>query len=315
MKALVLTAYRKLEIQDLPRPEPGPDELRVRVHACGICGSDVHGFDGSTGRRIPPIIMGHEAAGVVDAVGRRGEGVPGRRPRHLRLDDLLRRVRLLPRRAGRTSATAAGCWASRRATTGSTARSPSTSPCRSASSAASRTRCRSSTRRWSSRCRSPCTRWRRARVAAGDTRGGGRLRHDRPADAAGRRRRPAASSVIAVDLDEGRLRMARAARGRRHAQLGRRRRRGAGRWSSTGGRGADVAFEAVGAAAPIATAVRSLRKGGTLVLVGNVTPQVEVDAAGDRHARALAPRLLRLERRVPRRPRAPGERRGAPRRR
>ena len=44
----------------------------------------------------------------------------------------------------------------------------------------------------------------------------------------------------------------------------------------TGGRGVDVAFEAVGAAAPIATAVRSLRKGGTLALVGNVTPKVEV---------------------------------------
>jgi L-iditol 2-dehydrogenase len=47
--------------------------------------------------------------------------------------------------------------------------------------------------------------------------------------------------------------------------------------SLTGGRGVDVAFEAVGAAEPIATAVRSLRKGGTLVLIGNVTPRVEVD--------------------------------------
>ncbi|HMO85326.1 MAG TPA: alcohol dehydrogenase catalytic domain-containing protein, partial [Lacipirellulaceae bacterium] len=42
----------------------------MRVAACGICGSDVHGYDGSTGRRIPPIVMGHEAAGVVEAVGR-----------------------------------------------------------------------------------------------------------------------------------------------------------------------------------------------------------------------------------------------------
>ena len=41
----------------------------IRVSACGICGSDVHGYDGSSGRRIPPIVMGHEAAGVIAAVG------------------------------------------------------------------------------------------------------------------------------------------------------------------------------------------------------------------------------------------------------
>ena len=46
-----------------------PDEVLVRVEACGICGSDVHGYDGSSGRRIPPIVMGHEAAGTVAAVG------------------------------------------------------------------------------------------------------------------------------------------------------------------------------------------------------------------------------------------------------
>ncbi len=43
--------------------------MLVRVKACGICGSDVHGYDGSTGRRIPPVVMGHEAAGEVAAVG------------------------------------------------------------------------------------------------------------------------------------------------------------------------------------------------------------------------------------------------------
>ena len=69
MNALLLTEYKKLEITDMPVPEIGPDDLLVRVKACGICGSDVHGFDGSTGRRIPPIVMGHEAAGVVAEVG------------------------------------------------------------------------------------------------------------------------------------------------------------------------------------------------------------------------------------------------------
>jgi L-iditol 2-dehydrogenase len=70
MKALVLSQYRQLELADVPVPEPGPNEVLVRVAACGICGSDVHGYDGSSGRRIPPIIMGHEAAGTVAAVGK-----------------------------------------------------------------------------------------------------------------------------------------------------------------------------------------------------------------------------------------------------
>ena len=69
MRALVLKAYGQLEVQELPRPEVGPRDVLVRVMACGICGSDVHGMDGSTGRRIPPIVMGHEASGVVESVG------------------------------------------------------------------------------------------------------------------------------------------------------------------------------------------------------------------------------------------------------
>jgi L-iditol 2-dehydrogenase len=69
MKALLLSKYNQLDIADLPAPVPGPDEILVRVAACGICGSDVHGYDGTSGRRIPPIVMGHEAAGVVSAAG------------------------------------------------------------------------------------------------------------------------------------------------------------------------------------------------------------------------------------------------------
>ena len=84
----------------MPRPEPGPRDVLVRVRACGICGSDVHGYDGSSGRRIPPLIMGHEAAGVVDEVGADVGGLQARRPRDVRFDDPLRRVRVLPRRAG-----------------------------------------------------------------------------------------------------------------------------------------------------------------------------------------------------------------------
>jgi L-iditol 2-dehydrogenase len=69
MQALLLTNYRQLELTDAPRPAIGPHDVLVRVAACGICGSDVHGYDGSSGRRVPPIIMGHEAAGVVEQVG------------------------------------------------------------------------------------------------------------------------------------------------------------------------------------------------------------------------------------------------------
>jgi L-iditol 2-dehydrogenase len=69
MKALVLREYGRLVVEDAPRPAPRPDEVLVRVRACGICGSDVLGMDGSTGRRIPPLIMGHEGAGEIAEVG------------------------------------------------------------------------------------------------------------------------------------------------------------------------------------------------------------------------------------------------------
>lgn len=74
MKVLLLSEYKRLEITELPKPVPGPGEVLVEVAACGICGSDVHGYDGSSGRRIPPIVMGHEAAGRIAAVG---QGVDG----------------------------------------------------------------------------------------------------------------------------------------------------------------------------------------------------------------------------------------------
>lgn len=80
MKALVLEEYKKFAVSDVEAPEAGASEVRIRVEACGICGSDIHGYDGSSGRRKPPIIMGHEAAGVVETVGTEVEGVqPGTR--------------------------------------------------------------------------------------------------------------------------------------------------------------------------------------------------------------------------------------------
>ena len=69
MKALILDGYKHLVYKNFPEPVLTADDVLVRIKACGICGSDVHGWDGSTGRRIPPLVMGHEASGVVAEVG------------------------------------------------------------------------------------------------------------------------------------------------------------------------------------------------------------------------------------------------------
>ena len=69
MRALLLSKYRQFEVAEMPLPPIGEDEVLIQVEACGICGSDIHGFDGSSGRRMPPIVMGHEAAGTIAAVG------------------------------------------------------------------------------------------------------------------------------------------------------------------------------------------------------------------------------------------------------
>jgi L-iditol 2-dehydrogenase len=70
MKALVLEEYNKFIYKDVTDPVILDNEVLIRVKACGICGSDVHGMDGSTGRRIPPLIMGHEASGVITETGK-----------------------------------------------------------------------------------------------------------------------------------------------------------------------------------------------------------------------------------------------------
>lgn len=75
MKALVYTKPYTFEYSDFPDPAVGDDDVLIRVKACGICGSDVHGFTGKTGRRIPPLIMGHEAAGIVEGFGKNVSGI------------------------------------------------------------------------------------------------------------------------------------------------------------------------------------------------------------------------------------------------
>jgi len=74
MKALVLKEYNHFVYEDMPQPQISPDDVLIKVKACGICGSDVHGMDGSTGRRLPPIVMGHEAAGIIAELGKNVKG-------------------------------------------------------------------------------------------------------------------------------------------------------------------------------------------------------------------------------------------------
>ena len=69
MKALVLTGKSQFQYTDVEKPSPASDEVLIRLKACSICGSDIHGCQGGSGRRIPPIIMGHEASGIIEQLG------------------------------------------------------------------------------------------------------------------------------------------------------------------------------------------------------------------------------------------------------
>jgi L-iditol 2-dehydrogenase len=273
VKALVLTAYKRLEILDVPRPKPGPRDVVVRVRACGICGSDVHGWDGSSGRRIPPIVMGHEAAGVVDEIGPEVRGfAPGDRVTfdstihcgecafcksgNVNLCDRRRVVGVSPGDYRQDGAFAEAVAVPERIV----CRVPDVVPLEHAAMVEPLSVAVHAVNR--------------ARPKPGDSAlvvGCGMigLLTLQAARAAG------CASVVAVDVDPDRLAEAR--------RLGADAVVGAGEdvrarvAELTDGRGVDLAFEAVGAAAPIASAVRGLRKGGTLVLIGNVTPRVEVD--------------------------------------
>lgn len=65
MKALYYVADGQMELGDIAMPEPDADEYQIHIDACGVCGSDLEGFLGKTGRRTPPMIMGHECAGTI----------------------------------------------------------------------------------------------------------------------------------------------------------------------------------------------------------------------------------------------------------
>ena len=75
MKALVFTKPYEVIYREEPDPIPGPSESVIQVEAVGICGSDIHAFYGHDPRRVPPLILGHEAAGTVISDDQKGSRV------------------------------------------------------------------------------------------------------------------------------------------------------------------------------------------------------------------------------------------------
>ena len=274
MKALVLEAYNKFVFRDYPDPKlRGPDDVLVRVRAAAICGSDVHGMDGSTGRRIPPVVMGHEAAGeIVEASSgvkdfapgdrvtfdsteycgecyycRRGEvnlcenrRVLGVSCAEYRRDGAFAEYIVLPRRIlYRIPEGLDFVGASIAEPAAVAAHAAAITP-----------------------------------IAMGDTMavvGAGLigllliqiLRAHSPA------------AIIALETDPGR-RAAALAAGASAALDPAAPETPAAIRDLSAGRGVDRCFEAVGATAPIATAIAATRKGGSVTLIGNVSPKVEI---------------------------------------
>ena len=69
MRALMYEGAWQMPLREIEPPVAGPNDVIVSVQAVGICGSDIHGFTGSTGRRTPGIVMGHEFAGIITSIG------------------------------------------------------------------------------------------------------------------------------------------------------------------------------------------------------------------------------------------------------
>lgn len=69
MRAIVMNKIGSMQVEERPTPEPGSDEVLIKIAATGICGSDIHGYTGENGRRFPGQIMGHESSGIIAALG------------------------------------------------------------------------------------------------------------------------------------------------------------------------------------------------------------------------------------------------------
>lgn len=273
MRALVLQQYGQLELCEVANPEVDPEDVLIRVSACGICGSDVHGYNGSTGRRIPPLIMGHEASGVIHSVGSKAQKFkPGER---VTFDSTISCGLCLLCKNGAVN------LCEKRKVLGVS-----------------------------------CTEYRRhgafaefvsvpERIvyalpdelsfvqaalieAVSIAVHAARITQIRPGDTAvvigagmigllciQAFRHYGCDQVFAVDVDSSRLDAARGL-GATDAFLGSGTDVASEVHAATGGRGARIAVEAVGAQGPITTAIDSVSPGGTVTLIGNVVPTVEI---------------------------------------
>jgi L-iditol 2-dehydrogenase len=273
MRALLLSEYKKLSVVDMPTPEMGDDDVLVRVRACGICGSDIHGYDGSTGRRIPPLVMGHEAAGVIERVGRRvlgfsaGERVSFDSTVSCGACDFCRRgqINLCDHR----TVLGVSCGDYRRH--GAFAeyvavpsrilyKLPDALPFERAALIESVSIAVHAVGRHVPKPDDTV-------VVVGAGMIG--LLVVQVLKAKGSR------NILAVDVDPRKLALAHRMGATRTLNPKERDVTAAVR-DVTGGRGADVSFEVVGHGDTVLTAIRSLRKGGTVVLVGNLSPAVEL---------------------------------------
>jgi len=75
MKAAIWYGGKDIRIEEVPKPDLGPNDVLVGVRAVGICGSDLHAYEGISKRRVPPLVMGHEIAGEIAKIGGDVEGL------------------------------------------------------------------------------------------------------------------------------------------------------------------------------------------------------------------------------------------------